>query len=58
MGDYAKAPFADPKQVLAYLARYTHCIALSNRRLVRADADGVTFTYKTIASTDRAASRP
>ncbi len=35
-----------PKQVLAYLARYTHRIALSNRRLIRADADGITFTYK------------
>jgi len=43
---YAKAPFAGPKQVLTYLARYTHRIALSNRRLIRADADGVTFTYK------------
>jgi Putative transposase/Periplasmic binding protein domain len=40
---YAKAPFAGPKQVLAYLARYTHRIAISNRRLIRADADGVTF---------------
>jgi Putative transposase/Transposase zinc-binding domain len=43
---YAKAPFAGPKQVLAYLALYTHRIAISNRRLIRADADGVTFTYK------------
>jgi hypothetical protein len=43
---YAKAPFAGPKQVLAYLARYTHRIAISNRRLIRADEDGVTFTYK------------
>ena len=43
---YAKAPFAGPKAVLAYLARYTHRIAISNRRLIRADADGVTFTYK------------
>jgi hypothetical protein len=43
---YAKAPFAGPKAVLAYLARYTHRIAISNRRLIRADAGGVTFTYK------------
>jgi hypothetical protein len=43
---YAKAPFAGPKQVLAYLALYTHRIAISNRLLIRADADGVTFTYK------------
>jgi hypothetical protein len=43
---YAKAPFAGPKMVLAYLARYTHRIALSNRRLIHADAGGVTFTCK------------
>jgi hypothetical protein len=43
---HAKAPFAGPKAVLAYLARYTHRVAISNRRLIRADADGVTFTYK------------
>jgi hypothetical protein len=43
---YAKAPFAGPKAVLAYLARYTHRIAISNRRLIRADATGVTFTCK------------
>jgi hypothetical protein len=43
---YAKAPFDGSKAVLAYLARYTHRVAISNRRLIRADADGVTFTYK------------
>jgi hypothetical protein len=43
---YGKAPFAGPEAVLAYLARYTHRIAISNRRLIRADATGVTFTYK------------
>ena len=43
---YAKEPFAGPKSVLAYLSRYTHRVALSNRRLIRADADGVTFKYK------------
>jgi hypothetical protein len=43
---YAKAPFAGPKAVLAYLSRYTHRVAISNRRLIRADKDGVTFTYK------------
>jgi hypothetical protein len=37
---YAKAPFAGPKQVLAYLARYTHRVAISNRRLVALDDDG------------------
>ena len=34
---YAKAPFAGPKQVLGYLARYTHRVAISNRRLVALD---------------------
>ncbi|MCI4665473.1 MAG: transposase, partial [Neomegalonema sp.] len=43
---YAKEPFAAPKAVLAYLARYTHRVAISNRRLIKADADGVTFRYK------------
>jgi len=32
--------------VLAYLARYTHRVAISNRRLIRADADSVTFKVK------------
>jgi hypothetical protein len=43
---YSKPPFAGPKAVLAYLARYTHRVAISNRRLVRADADSVTFKVK------------
>jgi Putative transposase/Transposase zinc-binding domain len=43
---YAKAPFAGPKSVLAYLSRYTHRVAISNRRLIKADDDGVTFKYK------------
>jgi hypothetical protein len=43
---YAKRPFAGPAAVLAYLSRYTHRVAISNRRLVAADSRGVTFTYK------------
>jgi hypothetical protein len=43
---YAKRPFAGPEAVLAYLARYTHRVALSNSRLIRADDSGVTFTWK------------
>jgi hypothetical protein len=43
---YAKEPFAGPKQVLRYLSRYTHRVAISNRRLISADANGVTFKYK------------
>jgi Putative transposase/Transposase zinc-binding domain len=43
---YAKPPFAGPQAVLAYLARYTHRVAISNRRLIRFDRNGVTFRYK------------
>jgi len=43
---YAKRPFAGPEQVLAYLARYTHRVAISNSRLIKADGQGVTFTFK------------
>ena len=43
---YAKPPFAGPEAVLAYLSRYTHRVAISNRRLVALDETGVTFRYK------------
>lgn len=43
---YAKRPFAGPQAVLAYLSRYTHRVAISNRRLVRMDEHGVTFRWK------------
>ena len=43
---YAKKPFAGPEAVLAYLARYTHRVAISNSRLIAADENGVTFKYK------------
>ena len=43
---YSKKPFGGPEAVLAYLARYTHRVAISNRRLITADAMGVTFKYK------------
>jgi hypothetical protein len=43
---YAKRPFAGPEQVLAYLSRYTHRVAISNKRLIKADEAGVTFTFK------------
>lgn len=46
---YSKPPFGSPEQVLAYLARYTHRVALSNSRLVRLEGDQVTFTYKDYA---------
>jgi hypothetical protein len=43
---YAKPPFAGPEAVLAYLSRYTHRVAISNRRLIASDEAGVTFRYK------------
>jgi Putative transposase/Transposase zinc-binding domain len=43
---YAKRPLAGPKAVLAYLSRYTHRVAISNRRLIAADAKTVTFNIK------------
>jgi hypothetical protein len=43
---YAKPPFAGPEAVLAYLSRYTHRVAISNRRLIAFDGAGVTFRVK------------
>jgi hypothetical protein len=43
---YAKPPFAGPQAVLAYLSRYTHRVAISNRRLIGFDGVDVTFRYK------------
>jgi Putative transposase/Transposase zinc-binding domain len=43
---YAKRPFGGPQAVLAYLSRYTHRVAISNRRLISADDAGVTFKWK------------
>ena len=43
---YAKQPFGGPEAVLAYLSRYTHRIAISNHRLMSADADAVAFKWK------------
>ena len=43
---YAKRPFAGPKAVLAYLSRYTYRVAISNSRLIKADAMSVTFKVK------------
>jgi hypothetical protein len=50
---YAKRPFAGPKQVLAYLSRYSHRVAISNRRLSAADGRSVTFDYKDYADQGR-----
>ena len=43
---YAKRPFAGPEQVLDYLGRYTHRIAISNQRLCSLGGDAVRFRYK------------
>ena len=43
---YSKRPFAGPHAVLAYLSRYTHRVAISNGRLIAADANSVTFKVK------------
>jgi Putative transposase/Transposase zinc-binding domain len=43
---YCKHPFGEPQDVLRYLARYTHRVAISNRRLIALDDKGVTFKWK------------
>ncbi|STD58742.1 IS91 family transposase [Empedobacter falsenii] len=43
---YAKRPFGGPKQVIEYLGRYTHKVAISNHRLKNVTATQVTFQYK------------
>lgn len=43
---YAKRPFGGPKQVIEYLGRYTHKVAISNHRIKEVNADKVTFGYK------------
>jgi Putative transposase/Transposase zinc-binding domain len=46
---YSKPPFGGPAQVLKYLARYTHRVAISNRRLVSLEAGEVAFHWKDYA---------
>ncbi len=43
---YAKRPFLGPQQVIEYLGRYTHQVALSNHRLLAVEKDQITFSYK------------
>lgn len=43
---YAKPPFGGPEQVLAYLSRYTHRVAIANSRLVDMDGGRVTFRWR------------
>ncbi len=49
---HAKEPFAGPKAVLAYLSRYTHRVAIANRRLISVDDKTVTFTWKDYRAED------
>jgi hypothetical protein len=51
---YAKAPFGGPEQMLKYLARYTHRVAISNSRLVSLENGHVTFHWKDYADQNRA----
>ena len=46
---YAKAPFAGPEQVINYLARYTHRVAISNDRITHMEKGKVNFSYKDYA---------
>ena len=50
---YSKAPFGSPSQTLKYLARYTHRVAISNKRLISIDDGKVTFGWKDYASGNR-----
>ena len=50
---YAKPPFGGPAQVLKYLARYTHRVAISNSRLLDLHDGRVTFRYKDYADAHR-----
>jgi hypothetical protein len=50
---YAKPPFGGPEDVLAYLSRYTHRVAISNSRLIAADARSVAFRWKDYRAKNR-----
>ena len=52
---YAKPPFGGPRQVLKYLARYTHRVAISNQRLVSLESGRVTFRWKNYARASESA---
>jgi hypothetical protein len=55
---YAKRPFAGPQAVLAYLSRYTHRVAIANSRLIRVEAQGVTFQFKDYRAKGRCRYKP
>lgn len=49
---YAKKPFTGPQAVLEYLSRYTHRVAISNRRIIHYDTNTVTFKWKDYRAKD------
>lgn len=51
---YAKAPFGGPQQVIRYLGRYTHRVAISNDRILGVEGNNVRFRYKDYADHNRA----
>jgi hypothetical protein len=55
---YAKRPFGGPEQVLRYLARYTHRVAISNRRLMNVANGQVRFQYKDYAAGQQTKTMP
>ena len=50
---YAKSPFGGPAQVIEYLGRYTHKVAISNHRIVLTNDDKISFTYKDYADVSK-----
>jgi hypothetical protein len=54
---YSKPPFGGPQRVLEYLGRYTHRVALDNRRILNVHDGDVTFQYKQYRSADAHKSR-
>ena len=50
---YAKRPFGGPEQVIEYLGRYTHKVAISNHRIVSIENNAVTFRYKDYADASK-----
>lgn len=54
---YAKPPFGGPRQVIEYLGRYTHRVAIGNQRLIAANSDEVTFQWKDYRRPDKQKSR-
>ena len=43
---YAKAPFGGPQQIIEYLGRYTHKVAITSHRILSINANSITFKYK------------